>query len=152
MTKEGDKYKCVTKMSVGDEVVEFKLGEKFTEKSMGVEVQNLFTVEGDAVIGEHVFEGSNGKMTSITKRFLKGDQLIVESSHQDQCDEEGLKTISSLLFPWHVVKTVEKLSKVDINVKLSFTFLDQRFCQQCYLIFVQCTNMHYDSLYFLCVI
>merc|ERR1719288_214852 len=54
MTKEGEKYKCVTRMSCGEEVVEFKLGEKFTEESMGVKVENLFSIDGDAVKGEHV--------------------------------------------------------------------------------------------------
>merc|ERR1711963_138062 len=84
MTKEGDKYKCVTTMSTGKEEITFKLNEEFTENSMGVTVKNLFTVEGNGVKGEHVFEGQK----STTKRFLQGDKLIVESAAIVK-DEEG---------------------------------------------------------------
>jgi len=90
MTKEGDKYKCVTTMSTGKEEITFKLNEEFTENSMGVTVTNLFTVEGNGVKGKHVFEGQE----STTKRFLQGDKLIVESAVTKDKGTDKEKTVT----------------------------------------------------------
>jgi len=82
MTKEGDKYKCVTTFTkLPQEIVTFKLDEKFMEDTMGMKVENLFKLEGDIIVGYHTIIGADGKRTeTTTKRFLKDGVLIVESS------------------------------------------------------------------------
>jgi len=74
------KYKCVTTLSTGEEVVSFKLDEKFTEKTMGITVENLFTIEDNMSVGYHwIINDDKSKTETKTKRYIKDGKLIVES-------------------------------------------------------------------------
>nr|KAG5712507.1 hypothetical protein BaRGS_011481 [Batillaria attramentaria] len=71
-TKEGDSYVNIADFGDRQEKTTFKLGEPFTSTSSGLEVKNLFKVDGDRLLGEHEMLGQ--KTTSV--RYIQGGQLI----------------------------------------------------------------------------
>lgn len=76
MTKEGDIYKTVTTFGDYVEKFDFKLGEKFKSHFMEMEIDNIFRLEGDVLLGEHDVQGR----TTKSRRYLKSDtEVVIES-------------------------------------------------------------------------
>ncbi|XP_076436908.1 fatty acid-binding protein, heart-like [Babylonia areolata] len=77
VTRNGDVFTRTFQDIDGQEkTVTFQLGQPFTSKEIGLEVQNTLRMEGDVLVGEHAV----ADQVTTTRRYMKDGQMVLESS------------------------------------------------------------------------
>jgi len=72
---DGERVTILTKYSVTEEKLTFKLGQTFKHTTLNVDVENVFNVEDGKLVGRHNMMGQ----VATSKRYFQADKLVVES-------------------------------------------------------------------------
>ncbi|XP_076436306.1 fatty acid-binding protein, heart-like [Babylonia areolata] len=76
LKRNGDVFSITSDIDGEVQNMTFQLGQQFTSKEFGLEIQNTVRVEGDVMVGEHVVCGH----VTTSRRYLKDGQLVVENT------------------------------------------------------------------------